>query len=778
MATKKISELLEITEADDSDVLVIVDVSEEDTNKITKGNLLIGAAHSIEMSLNPTTYQLTLTLKNAAGDVLGTAQTIDLPNENAIIGITYSNGKLTLTKQSGSTSTVDISPLIEGLVTESDFNTFTAQLQQTLQGINETIGAINVKNLAQDEEIEENYKEITKLKSKVAEQEEIINQMPQAEDEGYDATLNDTIKAPFRKFDIEGHSEQETTEGKNLLNYIDNLITSTAGLRSVINEDGSITTTGVPSYNSPQLISINITSILTNGQNYTFSQKTSQGNKLYLLLRIYNKTTQENTYLNLIEAKSRTFTANTDNYNYYLALQTGTTSQWGSTSLTITNYYQLEQGSTATDFEKYTYGASPNPSYEQPIKSCGDNVQLLNINATSQTLNGVEFTVYSNGTIKANGTATAGFDFNIASAFTLPAGTYTLSDGVNASSSTYFTYIDGPSMNTSLRNPYTYTSESNINITKARIVIRNGAVLNNVIFKIKLEKGTTATPWSPYGMGSITEKIVNKNWLDKVNINWYRNNSADFDNKANGLTDRIRTNPFRILGGKTYTISGLPSGITFNNIRTYDIKKDYLGSATKSGNSFTLNSNVAYIHVLCNGTGMTDATNTLMKNADIQIELGSTTSSYIAHEEQTYTIPTQQPMRSIGTVRDKFVKVNGTWYERHMPYIESYNGETLPQDVYNEIDGVKYCNEKSMSTTGQFSTGASVQYVDENNWNDLPCTQAQIDILENLPRTYKTETNVNSEDEIEAYLKVAGLKDLNKMFSDITNAIISLGGNV
>ena len=40
-------------------------------------------------------------------------------------------------------------------------------------------------------------------------------------------------------------------------------------------------------------------------------------------------------------------------------------------------------------------------------------------------------------------------------------------------------------------------------------------------------------------------------------------------------------------------------------------------------------------------------------------------TTYIAHQEQTYTIPCQQPMRSIGTVRDEFIKVNGEWKERH-----------------------------------------------------------------------------------------------------------------
>ena len=66
MATKKISQLEAITEAENSDVLVIVDVSEGTTNKITKNNLLKGTGHTIEMTLNES-YQIVLKLKNAEG---------------------------------------------------------------------------------------------------------------------------------------------------------------------------------------------------------------------------------------------------------------------------------------------------------------------------------------------------------------------------------------------------------------------------------------------------------------------------------------------------------------------------------------------------------------------------------------------------------------------------------------------------------------------------------------------------------------------------------------
>ena len=202
MATKKISELEAINAAEDNDVLVIVDTSESTTNKITKGNLLIGAGHTIEMTLNEN-YQIVLVLKNAAGTALST-QTIDLPNENAITNLTYNNGKLTITKQSGATSEINLTGLIEGLVTESDFNTFKEALQTTLEAINE-------KDAEQDEAIAENYKVINKLNERLEDQQKVINQLPQVEGQGTSITLENTIEAQFTVFDVEGNSTQDGT---------------------------------------------------------------------------------------------------------------------------------------------------------------------------------------------------------------------------------------------------------------------------------------------------------------------------------------------------------------------------------------------------------------------------------------------------------------------------------------------------------------------------------------------------------------------------------------
>ena len=60
-------------------------------------------------------------------------------------------------------------------------------------------------------------------------------------------------------------------------------------------------------------------------------------------------------------------------------------------------------------------------------------------------------------------------------------------------------------------------------------------------------------------------------------------------------------------------------------------------------------------------------------------------------------------------------------------------------------------------------------YVDFSTANPtyLPCTQAQIEVLENMPSTYKEMTIINSEDETPAYLEVSGIYDMNKLITRV-----------
>lgn len=75
---------------------------------------------SISLSINTTTFVVTVTLKDQNGDTLGTAQTIDLPLESVVVNGSYNSAtkKVVLTLQNGSTVEFSVADLVAGLQSE------------------------------------------------------------------------------------------------------------------------------------------------------------------------------------------------------------------------------------------------------------------------------------------------------------------------------------------------------------------------------------------------------------------------------------------------------------------------------------------------------------------------------------------------------------------------------------------------------------------------------------------------------------------------------------
>lgn len=311
--------------------------------------------------------------------------------------------------------------------------------------------------------------------------------------------------------------------------------------------------------------------------------------------------------------------------------------------------------------------------------------------------------------------------------------------------------------------------------------------------------------------GAISEKIVNKNWFDKNDFAYIDGKRLDDNgNVVNDVESSYSTTLYRILPNSTYEIQGTQS-ITGKTTRIYyyDKNKTFLSRSSSYATdsySFTTPSNCYYI-------GLQLRNSTYIDVDIIQIELGSTATTYVAHQEQTYTIPVQQPMRSIGTVRDEFIKVNGEWKERHKyrKYIftgtEDWQKSTKTQEGFvrfyfsqqfltiGEFENYQKSNILSSITNSQYSditdinegidvvsSGINLKLKTDNNiltvadlktylntlYNngtpayviyrtnilvDLPCTAEQIAILENLPKSYNEQTNIYSIDTTPAYIE-------------------------
>lgn len=174
---------------------------------------------------------------------------------------------------------------------------------------------------------------------------------------------------------------------------------------------------------------------------------------------------------------------------------------------------EVESGSTfesltEADVTELTVGIEPVQDlngYDAPwVGGAGKN--LLNITTTTQTVSGVTFTVNSDGTIKANGTASARIALALA---TNASETPILNKSVimngcpsGGSTNTYFIQwygYDGASAvaNDTGNGTSAFTPTSTAGVIA--IVIQSGVAVNNLVFKPMIRLSTETDPtWQPY----------------------------------------------------------------------------------------------------------------------------------------------------------------------------------------------------------------------------------------------------------------------------------------
>lgn len=200
------------------------------------------------------------------------------------------------------------------------------------------------------------------------------------------------------------------------------------------------------------------------------------------------------------------------------------------------------------------------------------------------------------------------------------------------------------------------------------------------VIDLMLIEGEQQTPYVSYNKNFIYEKIIGKNKYNKIYTSWYRNNSTDFDNETtDNNVNYVRSNSFKINGNKTYTISGVPEEMVFAEVRTYNENKEYLGSLNTS--TFTLNSNVKYISLLIDFTNYSGGTNRydVIKNANIQIEEGTTATTYEANKDYPVILLNDNEIAGIGDYKDELIiDFNGhCWLNKKVDKVVLNGDETI-----------------------------------------------------------------------------------------------------
>lgn len=525
--------------------------------------------------------------------------------------------------------------------------------------------------------------------------------------------IEDALNKNLKDYKIYGNTYQNSTSGKNLLDYIDTFVSSGGGLTNIINDDGSITTTGIPTSNYVAIIKqYDIIDELEDGQTYTISSET-QNQYIYVQVNA-RKINGGTDYIYNGNSRAVQFTVDKSKYNKYdLKIQVGTMSAWGTNSRTITNKYQLKKGATATEFEPYTGGQpSPNPDYPQEIISCGDKTKnLFDKNNANNLLNNVSINNGTSVISNANGFYTLRIDCK-------PNTTYTISKVVSSrfivAYSNNLTYTSGETLlgkvsNNSATNLTITTGENakTLYVFYSHLSDETTYTLQEILDSIQIEEGS-ATSYEPYGY-KIPVNVRSDNLFD---VNWYFDNCVTHNcskeliensikisftagadayigearNSSVGTTPAIQNIAIAVKNNTQYTFiaSSLPRCYITYMDKNYDIlNSSYIrfdSSYTKSSYTFTTPENCKYVAFRM---GIQNNEYTEWTFDDIQLVEGSTApSKYIPYYNETTNIYLDEPLRK-------------TKDDTYVDYIDFAN-----QKVYRQLGEIQTTNYAQFNHNG------------------------------------------------------------------------------
>ena len=689
----------------------------------------------------------------------------------------------------------------------------------------------NAKDTSQDAEIETLKAENTLLKS----------QIPSATVVGETVHLEDSSNMQCYIMPL-GARKQETREGYNLLDTENLVDQQTNGAKITKNKDGSFTINGTTTNSFG--FNIPITNPETLKANKTYTLKTitkgtaSSTSNSQIAIR-----ENENTNLTTVNfsGSSKTYTPTADVKVNYLRIYIDT----GVTFTNFTVYPLLYEGTEDKLYEQY--GASPSIEHEAPIESVGDNINYLPTDESDWEQGAVSS---SNGENTNNTARLRTKDF-----IDIPNNQcYVSMQNTNYAFVNILMYDkSGTFINAYGNIDYSLVGSKSLAVTfpseckKIKVVVKkanDSTILPSEIstIKPKLEKGTKATPYSPYGQGSIEIYNCNDNLFDINNL---------YIKDTNGIASAsVDNNVLTLISKPTYTYAYNGYILPIKEKGTHTLSFDY--TTTAPSTRFIVR-------------GWKGTAKTLLKGQDVTIKNGkmeltfdasdaydmytieltvttSTTGDYVAtfknvmlkkgetatnvpHQSQTKSLYTQQPFRAIGDVKDRFVKVDGVWDERHPVYRKIFDGtENITKSTTTEVDRffIKISSDITLKEGNgfsnhfryeQYSHAINTFYCDNNNESRIiinfseygtktleefkakltelynagtplyidyvleeplliPCTPEQVEVLESF-NTYKNVTNISSDSIGE--LEVTYSKDLETLYNNLNQAV--LGGN-
>lgn len=490
--------------------------------------------------------------------------------------------------------------------------------------------------------------------------------------------VDDAAEANFNELKVFGNDKQDSREGYNLFDYLNN-IRNTSGNNITVEKDdkmGYIIVNGTPNVNYSIIVTnLNITDLIEDKQTYTLKQENANNssiNYIYSQIIIENKETLQKQYMDTRTTFNQTFTVDKTTYNYYANIQTGTIENTGILNNFKTRF-MIYKGVEDKTFE--LFGASPSANYPQEIKRIKANINQFNTDSEKvnafPTRNKEEEIGYTNSThtvtykncmkVKKDQKYKLTFNRNEPSAEIVRIQYITDENDIILEK---FNLSIQDATNEKLEFTSNYDGYLNLVLDKNATNIRIEEADAGIRFK-RIKKNFAKYPYSATNQtaSGLDYTIQDDLGIKITGTSIYNSNFNYYKD-----TDDER---LRIKKG-TYTISakGLQEGflLVIGGILKKDKTKidSLVFDVNNTVKSLILEEDAElFSYLYCRENGYTFNTTVYL-----QIEKSTEATEYEPYHEDVYTLPVQQEMLAlVEGLEDCFVKKDGQWYERHYSFV-------------------------------------------------------------------------------------------------------------
>lgn len=460
MANIKVSEMTQANSVNDIDLLMIVQGTEN--KKVTKQKLLEDVNTSKQ-------------------DKLTAGANIQI--QNNVISATDTTYNNATTSQAGLMSASDKSKL-NGIEAQANKTTVDSALNST------STNPVQNKVICQSQQEQDAL--ITALQT---ENDNLRKALPNITGTGTNITLNNTSDNKFNELVVEGNTEQEQLSGKNKINYETVEPTSNTTIQ-LINNGFKVT-----GKYAGKVIIENLKANTNYHLQYTIQNIVGNTNKVVVFAGTGTTTT-----IKSMTAPGMFNTGENTTINIWFYASNG-----GSDGEANFTFIQLEEGSTATDYEKFVGGIpSPNPDFPQQIKNVTGNVnvKIQNKNLFDKDNVNLIDNVYVDGTgkilsgnnnkfcwLKLQPNTTYTLTQPIVSKINNRVGLYSEIPALNLQGTLLKTFMGGSPINCTFT---TSNTDVYIGWVYCQTNFMEGHTEQEMLDSIQLEQGTTATSYVPH----------------------------------------------------------------------------------------------------------------------------------------------------------------------------------------------------------------------------------------------------------------------------------------